>query len=244
MSTSRQPNFENLPLTDNHSDLTRTVKMHRGNNGAISLTIPGRNIAHIERFFRRNCARDLQDLKIYPDIKEISEAEAMRHAMVKRLHVHPGDRQIIVLAVGDGRTPRVGALVAFSTAWTAISIDPATRTTFPALDRGRTIHRLHCIAQNVEDVMPQDVRHLAKPTAGIVGRIIVAAPHSHADLNHAVFLARVAYPFAARIDAIAMPCCVRQTIAGREHCDVRYEDLGVWSARSVIQIWSNLEVIP
>ena len=232
---ARKPTFQPLPLNDNHCDMTRTVNMQRSNNGSISLTVPGRNIAHIERFFRRRCVRDLMDigpytLGIYPDVKEVSEAEAIRHAMVKRLRMKEGNSDTVAIVVGDGRTPRVGALLAFTTAWTVYSIDPNLMP-----DAWEKIWRFQAIPHEVERV-----RILEGGRLSGVSRVVVAAPHSHALLNDAVALARRSYPNAQRMDVVAMPCCVRQTLAEREHCDVRYEDLGVWSARSVIQIWMNV----
>ena len=71
-------------------------------------------------------------------------------------------------------------------------------------------------------------------------RVVVVAPHSHAQMDDGIALARESFPAMQRLDAIAMPCCRKQFITEREHCSIRYEDLGVWSARSVIQIWSRL----
>ena len=233
----RKPNFLPLPLSDNHNDDTRTVKLHRSNNGTISLSVPGRNISHIERFFRRRCVRDLlgigpHPLGIYPDVKEVSEAESVRHAMVRRLRMNEGSSKTVAIIVGDGRTPRVGALLAFTTAWEVYSIDPALMP-----GAWSDIRRFKAIPCNVENVPLMLVGGMR--LSG-VERVVVAAPHSHALLDDAVALARRSYPNARRMDAIAMPCCVRQTITGREHCDIRYEDLGVWSAKSVIQIWTNV----
>ena len=113
------------------------------------------------------------------------------------------------------------------------SIDPALMLA----DMWSSIRRFKAIPYEVENVPLVLVG--GKRLSG-VGRVVVAAPHSHALLDDAVALARRSYPNAQRMDAIAMPCCVRQTIAGREHCDIRHEDLGVWSAKSVIQIWTNV----
>ena len=169
--------------------------------------------------------------EIYPDLKEISEAEAMRNAIVHKLRLDPGTPRTIVIAVGDGHTPRLGALLAYTTAWKVVSIDPKAKSVRP------TIQRLTVIARRVENVLPETIRTV-DPTAE---RIIIAAPHSHASLDDAVDLARQAFPD-AHIDAIAMPCCIRQSVRNRHTCDRRYEDLGVWSGKAVVQIWKGIEI--
>ena len=220
-----------LAPTDNHRDDIRGVTMHRNRNGEVSLTVPARHIRHIERFWRRRCALDLWRLGIFPDIKEVSEAEAMRHAMLKKLRMHERAEGTTVLVAGDGRTPRLGALLAYTTSWTAISIDPVTRDEWPES------RRLHVIAKRVEDTTPEELRELCPDDTR---RVVVAAPHSHAQMDDCVQLAREAFP-QARIDAVAMPCCVRQSVSDRASCEQRYEDLGVWSGKPVIQIWRHLE---
>ena len=242
-SGSRRPVTLRLPLTDSHKDQDRTVRIHRGNDGRISLTVQSSHIRHIERFFRRKCMRDLIDLNIYPDVKEISEAEAMRQALVKRLNMHQGSRATAVIVVGDGRTPRLGALLAYTTAWMCVSIDPNfKKTDYPGTQR------LDCIKTKIEDPDIGEKIYGSIEYNGMsvndITRVAVTAPHSHASLETAVKVVRNVFPNMERLDAIAMPCCVRQTLSERETCDDRYEDLGVWSTKNVIQIWKNLPVHP
>ena len=227
----RSPKILALPLNDNHDDIDRVVRMERGNAGAITLTVPGRTIHHIERFWRRRCATDLWASGVFPNIKEVSEAESMRHAMVRRLDMDERSHSTLAIVVGDGRKPRLGALLAFTTGWTAVSIDPACDGDWGA------VRRLTTIRERVENVTVEEIRTAAPDP---LGRVVIAAPHSHARLDDAVTLARAAFPQAKRLEAVAMPCCVSQTIAERAHCDVRYEDLGVWSGKSVIQLWHGL----
>ena len=227
----RMPRTLELALNDNHDDTERSVNMHRGNSGEISITVPGRHIHHIERFWRRRCALDLWTMGVFPNIKEVSEAEAMRHAMTKRLHMDQRSHSTLAIVVGDGRKPRLGALLAYSTAWTAISVDPVCYWT------NEKSERIHTIAERIEHVAPDALRALAPDP---LGRVVVAAPHSHAKLDACVAIARAAFPEAKRLDALAMPCCVSQTLAERAHCDQRYEDLGVWSGKAVVQIWRHL----
>ena len=74
-------------------------------------------------------------------------------------------------------------------------------------------------------------------------RVAIASPHSHARLGHSVKVVRKTFPHISRLDAVAMPCCVRQSLKGEaDTCDQRYEDLGIWSAENMIQIWNCLNV--
>ena len=68
---------------DQHVTRHRMVQIAYNNQGAASLTVPGKTLKHIDRFLRRRCALDL--LPLYPNSKEISESEACRYAAVKKL---------------------------------------------------------------------------------------------------------------------------------------------------------------
>ena len=241
---SRRASIINLPLSDNHDDPSRMVKINRGNHGAISLTVQGRHIRYIERFYRRKCMRDLVDLDVFPDVKEITEAEAMRHAIVKLLRVHEGHDTNAVLVIGDGATPRLGALLAYTTGWLSISVDPALKRIHYTES-----NRMICIRSVIEDM--DEVIHQINLGMEAKGkgcdyytRIVVAAPHSHANLEKGIDVARKAFPNLKRLDAVAMPCCVRQSLEGQgvRNCDMRYEDLGIWSAKNVIQVWSKIDL--
>ena len=230
------PSKLDLPLNDNHSDSERIVKLHRHNNGSVSLTIPGNNILHLERFFSRKCVRDIWNMNIYPNLKEVSEAEAMRYALVKKMRLNVGSNDTLVVIVGDGRTPRLGALLAYTTAWSVMSIDPLLKDDI----KYSMIDRLVLIREKVEPpylgVSPCfDCRPISELKSSIK-RVVICHPHSHADLNHSLFLVKKHFPYTP-ISVVAMPCCVRQSIDGRASCDFRYEDLGVWSTKNVIQIW-------
>jgi hypothetical protein len=63
----------------------------------------------------------------------------------------PSDPSVLVLAVGDGLTPRTAALFAFRTRWRAISIDPLMRTT---TDWAAAVARLTAIRATIADAAP------------------------------------------------------------------------------------------
>lgn len=123
--------------------------------------------------------------------KEITESIACWEAAMAWI-VKSGrsqsDRSSSVLVVGDGHSPRTGALFACLSAWTVTSIDPAMREPGPH----PTIHRLTSVRARLEE--RPDLR-----------ADIVVAVHSHAT------------PAATRAAAlpggvvVAMPCCVPWT---------------------------------
>ena len=225
---AKRSTLELLPRDDLGDDM-RTVQLHRHNDGGISMTIPSNHIMHLERWFRRKCALDLWELDIYPNIKEVSEAESVRHCVVQKLKLNEGSYYNLAIIVGDGRTPRLGALLAFTTAWQVISIDPMLKE-HPGYSG---IKRLHLIRNKIENVLPANIPDFD------INRIVICHPHSHANPNDSLRLIRDKFP-GKPIDMVAMPCCVRQSIDGRKNCDIRYEDLGIWSARNIIQIWRSL----
>ena len=106
-----------------------------------------RHIRYIESFFKRRCMRDILDLKVFPDVKEMTEAEAMRRALVKRIRMKEISSSNLVIVVGDGSTPRLGVLLAYTTSWTIISIDPNLRN----LENYKNCNRLICIDRQIED---------------------------------------------------------------------------------------------
>ena len=95
------------------------------------------------------------------------------------------------------------------------------------------IKRLHLIRNKVENVLPANISDFD------INRIAICHPHSHANPNDSLRLIRDKFPDKP-IDLIANPCCVRQSIDERKSCDIRFEDLGIWSARNIIQIWRSL----
>ncbi len=120
--------------------------------------------------------------------KEITESLACWEAVMQWVAAtgrSQRDRSMSVLVVGDGRSPRTGALVACMSAWTVTSIDPKAASEGPH----PTVQRLTTIRARLEE--RPDLR-----------ADVVIAPHSHAS------------PEATRAAClpggvvVAMPCCV------------------------------------
>lgn len=143
---------------------------------------------YLEQFLRMSAAPLLlREVSWTTDpVKEITESVAMLNACLNSARtygIQRSDASISVLVVGDGTSPRTGALIASATNWKVTSVDPAM-TLCP-----RDIKRLECVAAKIEDMW--------KPKAHFV-----VSPHSHAPVS-AVMGACLFGGF-----VIAMPCCV------------------------------------
>ncbi len=163
------------------------------------------------------CFPDLLELKLFPNAKEITESCAVHRALrYKVRHFDLRDPEVTFIAVGDGNTPRTGALMAFRSKWNCISIDPRLKqVSWPSIER------LACWRDKVEDCGPIHV-----------GKLVIAAVHSHAPLD----VACEKFTADERI-VIAMPCCKKQV---RERPpDIRYVDKGIWSPMNEMLIWKD-----
>jgi len=134
------------------------------------------------------------------------------------------DRTLIV--VGDGRTPRTGAILAYFTLAEVITVDPNFDMLFwrehtQQQERlGFTPCRIEVHPYKIED-MHFDIKT----------RIAVIWPHSHADMN------ALKMPGCySRVD-IAMPCCKPIPKEWGSIPHVTYDDHNVLSPKRSVHIW-------
>lgn len=82
-----------------------------------------RNInPYLVQLFTLRCAGDLLDMSIFPNAKEWTESCGVYEHIP--LGIDRKNPDVLCLAVGDGKQPRTGAMVAMRTAWTVMSVDP------------------------------------------------------------------------------------------------------------------------
>lgn len=174
-------------------------------------------LRYLNEFVRLRCSLDLLDLRLFPDMKEVTESFAAYAAARDRLGLRLDDPSVVMVAVGDGHTPRTAATFAFRSAWTCYSVDPRL-TMKPAHQR---VRRLTCIPLRIEDA-PRIVNE---------GPVVIAAVHSHAPLDEAVKAVD-----APEVHVIALPCCVPQSLS--QPPSQVFEDEGVWSPKREVRIWS------
>jgi hypothetical protein len=77
----------------------------------------------VDELMRSTCFVDLLNSGWYPDTKELTESCAAFRASNK-MGFDWADREVCVIAVGDGRWPRTAAMFAYRTKCTAIAVDP------------------------------------------------------------------------------------------------------------------------
>ena len=222
----------------NSIETQRSVTVTYNNEGTAHVAIPNKHVKRIDTFLGRECALDLLALGLYPDAKEISEAESMRRACVLKLNMRPGCSKTTAVIVGDGKVPRLGALLAFTTRWNVFSIDPLME--FNPIEKG--VRNLTVFKDKVQNIEKLDwgEQHPC--------RIVLCAPHSHVDFNIGAQLIKNSIhdpKLVAVVNAVASPCCMTQKLFDRDGeevvCHQRYMDLGNWSTKASIMMWHHIE---
>lgn len=164
------------------------------------------------------CAPDMLALRLFPNGKEVTESFAAYDAVRYRLpQFELRDPGIVVVAVGDGTTPRTAATFALRSAWTCHSVDPRLKG---GTKRWEPIRRLTIHARRIEECSFD------------ADRAIVVAVHSHAPLRAAVDAVR-----AREVAVVAMPCCVKQDLDRAP--DLEYVNRAVISPCRTILVWRN-----
>lgn len=182
--------------------------------------------AHIDRFFAHNRRGELAPM--FPNAKEVSESMGAFHAIVTHLCVtgalRRADPSTVAIVVGDGHSPRTGALIAMSTAWSVVSIDPVMRPRHTTAGPRKGL-RLTAIADRIENLQPRS----------FAGDVVIVAVHSHARMDDAVtFVAEC-----RSLHAVAIPCCVPQTIAGAAPT-TEYSDEAILSPERRVLVWRDV----
>ena len=176
---------------------------------------------YLNRLVTSSAGVRLLEARVFPDAKEVTESFAVRQAVTRVPGLDPGDSDVVLVAVGDGTTPRTAATFALTTAWECHSVDPRLRTKL-AWSR---IPRLSCHAVGAEALL-------------VRGRtVVVAMVHAHVDVPTA--LGGIT---AEQLIVIAMPCCVPVGIDAPPA--VRYRDDAVGSPENEILIWLNPPLTP
>ena len=163
------------------------------------------------------------DMNLFPNAKEITESFAAYEAVRQRLfrHFQFADPKVVMIAVGDGSTPRTGATFAYRSRWQCHSVDPilAPKTRWAAIDR------LHIHRKKIEECSREDFSITDDST------VVVAAVHSHAPLPLCTsVIGRV-----RRLAIVAIPCCVKLLIP--EPSAEVYDDKSILSPHKTVTIW-------
>lgn len=156
--------------------------------------------------------------------KEITESWAMLEAAIKYV---PGLDRHVAIVVGDGVSPRTGALLAYYTKADVVSVDPQFNMSHwheheaKQTAQGCPPQRLRLVADRIENV---ELDCGGKPC-------VVLWPHSHANMDNTKIVG-----FSERTD-IAMPCCVPIPRSWMEMAHIVFDDYNVSSPKRTLHVW-------
>ena len=183
-----------------------------------------------KRFLNSKCSSSILALfaRYKGAWKEVTESMACLETAKKYIH-NLKDYHVVV--VGDGCSPRTGALFAYMTKATVISVDPNFNEEHylqfcknqEAI--GYPVERLKIVKDYIENCT---IDCEGKP-------VLVIWPHSHANMNHCHV-----YNFTKRID-IAMPCCKKIPNGWMNAPHITFRDNNILSPKNIFHIWGILE---
>lgn len=147
------------------------------------------------------------------------------------------DRRVVLLAVGDGVTPRTAGLFAYRTQWRCISVDPQMRSGAWDGVTNLTMHRA-CIEDVCVNVEPDE-------------RVIVVMWHAHVGVKDALSCLRLDgrgivddgewKTLRGRVAVVSCACCnydeVQRELPDGSPPDVEEEDIGVPGLMRMVRIW-------
>ena len=157
--------------------------------------------------------------------KEITESWGMLQAAKKFV---PNLDNKLVFVIGDGASPRTGALFAYYTKATVVSIDPAMNLDHYKIWYDRQVavketpQRLTVLKEKAENYKPSCNNK----------DILVVWPHSHADMNS---FEPVGY--STRAD-IALPCCVKIPNKWLSRPHTKFSDENIMSEKNIVFVWN------
>lgn len=174
---------------------------------------------YMNEFIKCRCSADLPEWGMFPNAKEVTESVGAYNALRQFLHKKGTlfNEPHTCFVVGDGSTPRTGALIACRTAWHVTSIDPNLNG-----KEYSHIRRLSLVKAKIEDVEFPKQKHA-----------IIVLVHSHAHMENI----KNSIP-ADRYTVISMPCCVPDTKTFGAPVK-QYVDPGIWSPKNTINIYES-----
>lgn len=181
--------------------------------------------SNLDWILTSNSGLDLLSLGIYPNVKEISEASSTTRFLRKHYRSWTKYNDVLVVVVGDGTSPRVGAMLAFHTNWSIISIDPLLRNDF----KWSSIKRLTLIRSKYEDVKECSI------DISNIKHVLYVFPHAHVNIDEALKVLQPVFGVAEGV--VAMPCCQKQDIIDDIYPTLMYEDFGCLSSQRIIKLW-------
>lgn len=174
---------------------------------------------YVDMIMKLRCAPDLLARRLFPNAKEWEESFGMFQAVKSVVGTKElGRRDITLVSVGDGHTPRTAALFAHMSAWQCISIDPQLR------QKEYKISRLQTFRSKVEDLKLHYGGH----------HLIIVGVHAHISLQKT--LNSILPANFTRRSLFFMPCCVKSDLPVPP--DKVIVDRHIRSPHNEIQVWN------
>lgn len=199
---------------------------------------------YIDWFIKKSQrAKDLLDLDLFPNGKEIEESFAMLNCCLSKLKTNSQDESVLCVVVGDGGRPRTACTIAFHTKWSSISIDPALKNMKQELkDKLDKVERFEYHDRKIEEIVIDgffDDTSLFKKiifNKVFFKTIIFIHPHSHAFLSETIkFKNQFGLDKEVKVWLISMPCCVSDNL-NKEYYS--YMDNHIHSPKNRINIYA------
>lgn len=169
------------------------------------------------RFFKLDVAPALMAAKLFPNIKEVTESVGAFAAIKNHINIGRSD-DVDVFVVGDGHTPRTGALIASLTKWNVKSIDPQMR------QKKWGIKRLETYRNTAEELKFHGRNNCA----------ILVCVHSHAPISSCLQM----LDGYSEVHLVNIPCCFPADI--EQQADVSYVDTSIQSPKQRVDIFLRL----
>jgi len=213
----------------------------------IHLSIHKPTLRYLDEFIKLRCAPDLLNLRLFPNAKEITESMAAFNAVRRNVvndDLKYDDKNIVLLDIGCGNTPRTAALFAFRTKWDCVAIDPRVLkqpvSSLNSYNKIPSISNLTCFPTTFEEFykINYDYENLKA--------IIICAIHAHIHFEEFHFfiknIRKEGYKFP--IYMIYIPCCKYADLIIQAHYLHNYTDYGIWSPKRDIYIYKSVYYEP
>ena len=184
---------------------------------------------YLDWFWTRKVVPLMHQLGVFPDCKEISESVAAYFAASRTLRMKVTDEKVMAICVGDGAMPRTSVLLALTTKWQVIAIDP---------DMEKAKDKIKCILSQVGRlrVLPHRIEEvpLAPEDFDGIERLLLIHVHSHASLSASLQSFRKA-GWLGEILVVSIPCCVPDDLNADLHKS--FQDAGILSPQNLVNLY-------
>ena len=209
------------------------------------------HLEYLDEFLQLKCAPDLIEMGLFPNAKEITESFSMWRALKEHIFPHLSKRSEncrenrcdAIIVVGDGMTPRTGALCAYLTkgSWLSISIDPIIQydsyldrtflnrrslTRNDHCEQWKSIKRLRIVRDKIERVSIE------------CRRCIIVLMHAHVKIEDVINAIDATEGI---VGVVTCPCCKWrsfQEICFEQTPHLQYTDQRLLSVKNQINLWS------